>query len=130
MPQRRPGFTLIEVLIVIVILGVLAAIAIPKYTQAKAKAYFTVMRSDLRNLATVQEAYHQLAGQYYDGPVPPPGSDVNLSAGVTITLSDVTTTGWAASATHASASGRSCAVYYGTAGALAPATAPGQVACR
>jgi Tfp pilus assembly protein PilE len=118
------------VLIVIVILGVLAAIAIPKYQQAKARAHFTVMRSDLRNIMTAQEAYRQLASTYYAGPVPVPGTDVTTSAGVTVTLSDVTATGWAATATHASASGRVCAVYSGTATPPAPATAPGEIACR
>jgi prepilin-type N-terminal cleavage/methylation domain-containing protein len=127
---RRRGFTLIEVLIVIVILGVLAAIAIPKYSQAKAKAYFAVMRTDLRNVMTAQEAYRQLAGTYYAGPIPVPGTDLTTSAGVTITLSDVTTTGWAATATHASATGRACAVYDGTATPPPPATAPGEIACR
>jgi len=126
----RPGFTLVEVLIVIVILGILTAIAIPKYTATKQRAYFAVMRSDLRNLATAQEAYFQVAGQYYDGPVPPPGSEVNLSPGVTVVLSDVTAAGWAATATHASAPGRMCAMYYGAASPVPPAQEPGAVACR
>jgi prepilin-type N-terminal cleavage/methylation domain-containing protein len=127
---RRRGFTLIEILIVIVILGVLAAIAIPKYSQAKAKAYFTVMRTDLRNVMTAQEAYQQLSGTYYAGPIPVPGTDLTASAGVTITLSDVTATGWAATATHAAAGGRVCEVYDGTATAPPPATSPGEIACR
>jgi type IV pilus assembly protein PilA len=126
----RSGFTLVEVLIVMVIVGILAAIAIPKYTATKQRAYFAVMRTDLRNLATAQEAYFQSANQYYDGPVPPPGSEVTLSPGVTVTLSDVTATGWAATATHASASGRVCAMYYGSASPVPPATAAGVVACQ
>ena len=54
---RRMGFTLIELLIVIVIIGILAAIAIPKFATTKEKAYLTVMKTDLRNLATAEEAY-------------------------------------------------------------------------
>ena len=54
--QNRKGFTLIELLIVVVIIGILAAIAIPKFASTKEKAYLASMKSDLRNLATAQEA--------------------------------------------------------------------------
>src|SRR6266704_1600052 len=50
-------FTLIELLIVVVIIGILAAIAIPKFANTKAKAYIASMKSDLRNLVTAEEAY-------------------------------------------------------------------------
>ena len=130
MKQPSRGFTLIEVLIVIVIIGILAAIAIPKYTKTKEKAYFATMRTDLRNLETGQEAYHQLAGAYYGGPIPAPGSDLQASTGVTITIVEATATGWAATATHTSASGRTCAVFSGTASPAAPATNPDEIVCQ
>ena len=59
----RRGFTLIELLIVVVIIGILAAIGIPKFAATKEKAMMAQMKSDLRNLATAQEAYaaHQEA---------------------------------------------------------------------
>src|ERR1700716_3973336 len=53
----RNGFTLIELLMVVVIIGLLAAIAIPKFSNTKEKAYVASMKSDLRNLATAEEAY-------------------------------------------------------------------------
>ncbi|HEY5417919.1 MAG TPA: prepilin-type N-terminal cleavage/methylation domain-containing protein, partial [Gemmatimonadaceae bacterium] len=53
----RKGFTLIELLIVVVIIGILAAIAIPKFANTKEKAYLASMKSDLRNMATVEEGY-------------------------------------------------------------------------
>jgi len=57
MLKMRKGFTLIELLIVVVIIGILAAIAIPKFASTKDKAYYTSMKSDLRNLVTAEEAF-------------------------------------------------------------------------
>ena len=54
---EKKGFTLIELLIVVVIIGILAAIAIPKFANTKEKAYVASMKSDLRNMATSEEAY-------------------------------------------------------------------------
>jgi type IV pilus assembly protein PilA len=56
--MNRKGFTLIELLIVVVIIGILAAIAIPKFANTKAKSILASMKTDLRNLATAQEAYY------------------------------------------------------------------------
>ena len=57
MRRTRRGFTLIELLIVVVIIGILAAFAIPKFQSTKGKANAATLKSDLRNLATAQEAY-------------------------------------------------------------------------
>ncbi|MEE2897822.1 MAG: prepilin-type N-terminal cleavage/methylation domain-containing protein, partial [Gemmatimonadota bacterium] len=57
--RESRGFTLIELLIVIVIVGILAAIAIPKFSSVREKAYYSAMKSDLKNLANKQELYYQ-----------------------------------------------------------------------
>jgi prepilin-type N-terminal cleavage/methylation domain-containing protein len=54
---NRKGFTLIELLIVVVIIGILAAVAIPKFSNTKEKAYAANLKTDLKNLATVQESF-------------------------------------------------------------------------
>src|SRR5438552_7029972 len=71
--RRTDGFTLIELLIVVVIIGILAAIAIPKFATSKGQAYLSLMKGDLRNLATAQEAYAGDNGTYYGGAVPAAG---------------------------------------------------------
>jgi type IV pilus assembly protein PilA len=62
--SNRRGFTLIELLIVVVIIGILAAIAIPKFANTKQKAVKASMISDLRNLATAQEAFYADSSSY------------------------------------------------------------------
>jgi type II secretory pathway pseudopilin PulG len=119
---------LIELLIVVVIIGILAATALPKFAATKEQAYVSRMRSDLRNIATAETAYEADNGAFYNGPVPGGALLYNPSEGVTITLSNVTNTGWAATATHASTT-RTCAIYVGTGGPIGPATIDGLLAC-
>ncbi|MDH4351875.1 MAG: prepilin-type N-terminal cleavage/methylation domain-containing protein, partial [Gemmatimonadota bacterium] len=115
MSRPSSGFTLIELLVVVLIIGVLASIAIPKFAGVKTKTNVTTMKTDLRNLITAQESY--LAGSmvYYDGPIPAAGLGFTSSSGVTLTLLDVSASGWAATATHASAPAWVCAVFVGSA---------------
>ena len=56
--HTKRGFTLIELLIVVVVIGILAAIAIPKFSATREKAFKSAMMSDLKNLATQEEIYH------------------------------------------------------------------------
>ena len=124
----RKGFTLIELLIVVVIIGILAAIAIPKFANTKEKAYVAAMKSDLRNLASAQEAFLYDNGLYYDGVVPSASLTYDPSAGVSIMLQDVTPAGWAAVAAHTQTV-KTCAIFLGSAPVTAPAVSEGEVKC-
>ena len=127
--RHNKGFALIELLIVVVIIAILAAIAIPRFSATREKSYFAAMRADLKNLASQQEIYY--ADEYsYTREV---GALTFVSSqGVTVSIA-ASSSGWSASATH-SALGASegCAIYYGTVTApTSPATptSPGEVAC-
>jgi type IV pilus assembly protein PilA len=128
MRRRERGFTLIELLIVVVIIGILAAIAIPKFAATKEQAYLSGMKSDLRNLATAQEAYAGDNGTYYAGSVPSSSLVYNPSQGISITVTEATGAGWAATASTAYTP-RTCAVFNGAATPPSPATVQGVIAC-
>jgi prepilin-type N-terminal cleavage/methylation domain-containing protein len=124
------GFTLIELLIVVVIIGILAGIAVPKFAATKERAFMGTMKSDLRNLATAQESYFYDHNTYYIGAVPAAGFLYNPSRDVDVNIGEATIAGWSATATHAGAPGRTCAVFYGSASVVNPATVEGVVACQ
>jgi len=55
--QAKRGFTLVEILIVVVILGILAAIVIPQFTQASTEAKENSLCSNLQSLRSQVELY-------------------------------------------------------------------------
>jgi prepilin-type N-terminal cleavage/methylation domain-containing protein len=56
--RRRQGFTLIELMIVVAIIGLLAAVAIPNFQRYQNKARRTEGFTNLASLAKAQKAYH------------------------------------------------------------------------
>ncbi|MDZ4754174.1 MAG: prepilin-type N-terminal cleavage/methylation domain-containing protein [Phycisphaerae bacterium] len=55
--RRQRGFTLIEILIVVVILGILAAIVIPQFTNASQDAQVSAVKSQLQTVRSQIELY-------------------------------------------------------------------------
>lgn len=100
----RCGFTLVEMLIVVAIIGILAAIAIPQFAIYRQTSYCAMIKSDLVNLAISQEAYYYDNDSYLVATQGAGGSsnvpNFSWSIGVTLASATGNVTGWTAVANH------------------------------
>ncbi len=62
--MTKKGFTLIELMIVVVIIGILAALAIPRFLAASKKAKISEARTMLKQIYTAAETYYQENGGF------------------------------------------------------------------
>lgn len=67
MPSRSHGFTLIELMIVVAIIGILASIAIPSYQRMTCRAKQSEAKSALKAILVAEESYRGEFDTYLDG---------------------------------------------------------------
>jgi type IV pilus assembly protein PilA len=70
--KRRGGFTLIELMIVVAIIGILAAIAIPNFLRFQLKAKSSEGKTNLAAIRTAEESYFAEYGSYVSSDPSPP----------------------------------------------------------
>jgi len=97
----RKAFTLIEVLVVLVVLGILSGIAIARFVSTKEAAYLATMKTDLRNFALYEQNYLiDSQGSYFAGNGSAQGFLPTVGVTVTATTDPGPPPSWNAIAIH------------------------------
>ena len=110
-PGADDGFTLVELLTVIVILGVLVAISAPTFLGQREKGYLATLESDLRQAAASQEVWAVEHAGTYAADVADLGREgFQPSRGVVVSVERVGVDGFCLSAEHDSGN----RLYYST----------------
>ena len=63
--MKRKGFTLVEILIVVIILGILAAVVVPQFTDASSDAKVSAVSTDLQTVRSQLQLYKLQHGGSY-----------------------------------------------------------------
>ena len=74
MSRHRPGFTLVEILIVVVILGILAAVVVPQFTTATEDAQRTAVQDQVNKIRKAIAIYYVRNGNVYPNIQPGAGT--------------------------------------------------------
>ncbi len=122
----RAGFSFVELLVVMVIIGVMSGLAVPRIRDMKRRAFVTTLVTDLRNLAATQELYWADTHSYTSDVAALRFTHSDL---VTLTIVQATADGWSATATHRDIA-ITCAVFYGSATPVVPAVQAAAIGCR
>ena len=118
--RAEGGFTLIELLVVIAIIGILAAIAIPQFAAYRRRGFGSQVKSDIRNVATAEEAYYVNANTYKTVSSAITSTDLpgyNKTADVSVTAAGTATT-FLLTATHGKCNSSNVWTYLSSTGAI------------
>ena len=86
--SRNKGFTLLEILIVVAIIAILAAVVLASIKKVREKAYYMRATSEFKSLATAIELYKEVNGYY------PPDASRNIPSGLETYLAGFKTGSW------------------------------------
>ena len=93
--KSRKGFTLIELMIVVAIIGILAAIAIPNFIRFQLKAKTSEGKVNVAAIRTAEEAYFSEFGKYVAAAVSPAANGKTTKVAFVEVGSGFSNVGWA-----------------------------------
>jgi prepilin-type N-terminal cleavage/methylation domain-containing protein len=125
MGDARRGFTFIEILIVMIVIGILAGLAYVRVQSQKDKATVAAMTSDLRAIAEEQEA-HYFQNRFYTSDLV--ALNARPSPGDTIVIVEATAAGWSGRI-YNPRSLKQCYIVVGQAAPIGSATQDGVINC-
>lgn len=129
-PQSgRSGFTLVELLMGMAIVGLLAALAIPRWSRMTERSLIAAMRAEIRNLAVLEESHFYDLAVYTDDLTLLGNRGFVATPGVQLQIREATNSGWSVSASHANTA-QECHLFVGSAAPVGSATEDGRVDCR
>lgn len=115
------------VLFAIPVIGIVAAIAIPKFANTREKAYVASMKSDLRKLVVAEEGYFEKSQRYTSDFSK---LDFEPSIGVSTPALTVGKGYWSATVTHGQLARKVCGIAVNTSNTVDPLARDGEPACR
>lgn len=122
--NRRRGFSFVELLVVMVLLGALSSMAVPRFREYKERAFIAAMQSDLGNLKVAQESYWAEHQQYATDTA---HLEMRITNDIAISISSQDVIGgYTAVARHSNVPGQECLTAMG---AEAAPREPGAVIC-
>ena len=92
--RRRRGYTLIEVMIVVLVIGLLATVALPLFQRYQLRAKSAEVRTNLAALHVVEESYFSENGVYVSAAPEPPAIPGSQPAAFNFAGSDFVALGW------------------------------------
>lgn len=116
---------MVELLVVMVFIGALSSMAVPRFREYKVRAYMGAMQSDLANLRIAEEEHWAMNQRYATDTS---SLDLRFTTNVQITITSQNILGgYTAVATHVNAPDRRCTTAMG---AEAAPREPGSVVCE